>query len=106
MDPLKAAPTGTAATGTAKDAAAAAADAAKDKKLRKACADFEAIMTYYLLKSMRRTVPGVSGLGRFPGKDTYDMIMDQKVAEDLSRRDGGLGIQDVLYRQLSGKTGR
>lgn len=84
--------------------AADAAAAARDKKLRKACADFEAVMTYQMLKSMRKTVPSLSPLSKFPGKETYDMMMDQKVAEELSRRGNGLGIQDLLYRQLKGKS--
>jgi Rod binding domain-containing protein len=34
-----------------------------------------------------------------PGKDTYTMIMDHKLSEDLARR-GGIGLQKVLYEQL------
>lgn len=95
----------TAAVNATKPDAAAAEAADRDRKLRKACANFEAMFTYYLMKSMRRTVPSLSTVNRFPGKETYDMIMDQKVAEDLSSRGNGLGIQDVLYRQLSRKAG-
>jgi len=92
------------ATGKAGTAAADKAAAARDKKLRKACADFEAVMTYQMLKTMRQTVPSLTSINRFPGKETYDMIMDQKVAEELSRRGGGLGIQDLLYQQLKGRS--
>jgi Rod binding domain-containing protein len=34
-----------------------------------------------------------------PGKDSYTMIMDHKLSEDLARR-GGIGLQKVLYEQL------
>jgi Rod binding domain-containing protein len=99
---------GNAAPGnTTKKSGTAATDpaaAARDKKLRKACADFEAVMAYQMLKTMRNTVPALGPLSRFPGKDTYDMMMDQKVAEELSRRGSGLGIQDLLYRQLKGRS--
>ena len=71
------------------------------QKIKKTCQDFESIFTYYLLKTMRQTVPKNSGFGSLSGKDTYNMIMDQKVAEDLSRRGNGLGLQKVLFEQLT-----
>jgi flagellar protein FlgJ len=92
-------PGGRTAGAAVKDAAAE-----RDRKLRRACADFEAVLTYQLLKSMRRTSPSLTPITRFPGKDTYDMMMDQKVAEELSRRGNGLGIQELLYRQLKGRS--
>jgi flagellar protein FlgJ len=81
----------------------AAGRAEKEKQLRKACADFEAMLTYQLFKSMRETVPQSGLTDRFPGKETYTMMMDQKVAEELSKRGHGLGIKEMLYRQLAGK---
>jgi len=77
--------------------------AEQEKQLRKSCADFEAIFTYYLFKSMRDTVPSSGLTDRFPGKETYNMMMDQKVAEELSKRGNGLGLKEMLYRQLAGK---
>jgi len=71
------------------------------QKINKACQDFESIFTYYLLKTMRQTVPKNPGFGSLSGKDTYNMIIDQKVAEDLSRRGNGLGLQKVLFEQLT-----
>jgi len=72
-----------------------------EERLQKACADFEAIFISYMLKTMRNTVPK-SGLNEFPGKDTYTMLMDQKVAEDLAKRGGGMGIQEMLLHQFRG----
>mgnify|MGYP000932209488 CR=1 FL=1 len=82
---------------------AAAARAQKEKQLRKACADFEAVFAYHLFKTMRDTVPASGLTDRFPGKETYTMMMDQKVAEELSKSSNGLGIKEMLYRQLAGK---
>jgi len=82
---------------------AAAARAEKEKRLRKSCADFEAIFTYQLFKSMRDTIPDSGLVKKFPGKETYDMMMDQKVAEELSKRENGLGLKEMLFKQLSGK---
>ncbi|MCU0581911.1 MAG: rod-binding protein, partial [Syntrophales bacterium] len=82
---------------------ATAAKQEKEKQLRKACADFEAIFTYQLFQSMRHTIPDSGLLNKFPGKETYEMMMDQKVAEELSRRSHGLGLKEMLYKQLAGK---
>ncbi len=80
--------------------AATSGDAAQDKKLRQACADFESMFLYNLFKEMRKTVPKSGLLPSAPGKDTYEMMFDQKVAEDLSRRGEGIGLQKILYEQL------
>jgi len=71
----------------------------KDRKLRKSCADFEALFISYIFQTMRKTVPESTLTTRMPGKDTYTMIMDHKLSEDLARR-GGIGLQKVLYEQL------
>lgn len=71
-----------------------------NKKLKKACADFEAVLTNYLFKTMRKTIPNGSSINQFTGKDTFDMLMDQKVAEELSKKNDGLGIQKIMYNQL------
>ena len=69
-----------------------------EEKLKKACADFESIFINYMLKTMRRTIPQ-SG-AKFPGKDIYSSMIDRKVAEDLAKRGQGIGLQEMLLRQL------
>lgn len=76
----------------------------QNNKLKKACADFEAILTFNLFKTMRKTIPTGLSINQFAGKDTFNMLMDQKVAEDLSKKNGGLGIQKILYNQLVTKS--
>ena len=76
----------------------------KDRKLRKSCADFEALFISYMFQTMRKTVPESHTTTKMPGKDTYTMIMDHKLSEDLARR-GGIGLQKVLYNQLKGSKG-
>lgn len=71
------------------------------QKIKKACQDFESIFTYYLLKNMRQTIPKSQNAVSSPGKDTYNMILDQKIAEDFSRRGNGLGLQKMLYEQMT-----
>jgi flagellar protein FlgJ len=79
--------------------AASAEDEEKDQKLRKSCADFEALFISYIFQTMRKTIPESQTTTKMPGKDTYTMIMDHKLSEDLARR-GGIGLQKVLYNQL------
>jgi flagellar protein FlgJ len=72
------------------------------EKLKKTCADFESIFTYQLLKTMRATIPKGDKIGENYGKDTYTMMMDQKLAEEMSSKGNGLGLQKVLFDQLTG----
>jgi flagellar protein FlgJ len=72
----------------------------KDERLRKACADFESLFIYYMFKTMHKTVPESGLLNKISGKDTYEMMMDQKVSEDLSKK-GGLGLQKMLFNQIN-----
>jgi Rod binding domain-containing protein len=82
--------------------AASPEEAEKDRKLRKSCADFEALFISYIFQTLRRTLPESTLAAGMPGKDTYTMIMDHKLSEDLARR-GGIGLQKVLYEQLRQK---
>lgn len=72
----------------------------REEKLRKTCMDFESIFIEYMFKTMRRTIPQ-TGFNKFPGKDIYTMMFDQKVAEDFARRNGGTGLQKALFEQLN-----
>lgn len=76
----------------------------KEQKLKKACADFEAILVYQLLKTMRQTVPKGGFLSGSHGKDTFEMMLDQKLATDLAAKGNGLGLQKALYQQLTRQT--
>lgn len=66
------------------------------EKIKKTCADFEAIFNYELIKSMRRTIPEQKTGMNF-GKDSYMMIIDQKLAENMSSNNNGLGLQEILF---------
>lgn len=74
--------------------------ARQEKKLRKACADFEAIFLYQMFKTMRNTVPQSGLTNKMTGRDTYEMMMDQKVSEELAKK-GGMGLQGILFKQLN-----
>ena len=38
-----------------------------------------------------------------PGKDTFYMLFDQKVAEEMSNKGKGAGLQDTLFEQLKNR---
>jgi len=75
----------------------------KEKKLRKACADFESIFTYYMFKTMRQSIPQSGYFKQSPGKDAYNMLFDQKVAEEMANKGKGAGLQQTLFNQLSNR---
>jgi len=71
------------------------------KRLKKACADFESLLVYNMLKTMRNTIPQSGLLKNNPGKDTINMLMDRQIADDVARKHNGLGLQKVLYDQFT-----
>lgn len=70
-----------------------------ESKLRAAAEQFEAIFTQTLLRQMREALPkgGLfdSDRGRF-----YEQMFDQQLASSLGAH-GGLGLSEILVRQLS-----
>ena len=71
----------------------------REKRLKKACADFESLLLYHMLKKMRSTIPKSGLIKEMQGKDTYETIMDQKVSEKLADQ-GGIGLQKMLFNQI------
>jgi flagellar protein FlgJ len=80
--------------------AASPEEAEKDRKLKKACADFESLFISYIFQTMRKTVPESNYMTKMPGKETYTMIMDHKLSQELAHKGGGIGLQKVLYEQM------
>lgn len=74
----------------------------RDRKLRKACEDFEAVFAYELLKSMRRTVEKCDLFHGGQGEEIYESLLDQEMSKSMA----GLSpnsLAGVLYRQLKGR---
>jgi flagellar protein FlgJ len=72
-----------------------------DKALELVARQFEALFTQTLLKSMRDTSLG-EGLFDNDQSRLYQDLFDKQIASDLSQRKG-MGLADVLVRQLSPK---
>ena len=71
-----------------------------NQRLRQVARQFESIFMQMMLKSMR-DAGGSEGLFDSNESRTYRDMFDKQVALDLSAR-GGLGIADLLVRQLGG----
>ncbi len=82
---------------------AAAKQAAEDKKLREACQDFEAMFMSIMYKQMRNTVPENELFGKSNGEKIFESMLDDEVMKNASKA-GGVGLGDMLYRQLKLET--
>ena len=69
------------------------------EKLKKACADFEALFIQQLLKFMRQAAPSKALLGNGPGTEIYQSLMDQEMSNHLAKR-SGIGLGDMMARQI------
>ncbi|WP_438971702.1 flagellar assembly peptidoglycan hydrolase FlgJ [Methylophaga sp.] len=69
--------------------------------MRQVAAQFESLFVTMMLKSMRQANLG-EGIFDSEQSKMYQEMSDQQLAADLSSR-GGLGLQDVILRQLGGE---
>ncbi len=84
-----------------KTASPATATGKDRESLRKTCQEFEALLIKNMMKGMRLTLPGESlSESSMAMEMSYDLF-DQAVAEGAARGHG-LGIAEVLFRQLAG----
>lgn len=97
---LKTAQQDTKAAGTKAAAGTAAAEAAKDGKLRDACQGFEEMFMEMMYKEMRNTVPDDTLLGNSNADKTWQSMLDSEMMKSATKG-GGVGLADMLYRQLS-----
>ncbi len=72
----------------------------EDQTLRQVAGQFESLFVNMMLKSMRQASLA-EGLFDSEQSKMYQDMADQQLASDLSMR-GGLGLQDVIMRQLGG----
>lgn len=81
----------------------ATTDTEKERGLRKACHDFEAIILKQMLDAMRKSIPK-SGLldGDGYADKMYQSMRDDEMAKEMARGKG-MGLGEVLYKQLSGQ---
>lgn len=67
--------------------------------LQEAAKQFESLFVTMMVKAMRDTLPK-DGMFSSSNMESYQEMFDQQLALDLSRK-GGLGLSDLIARQLS-----
>ena len=77
---------------------------AEEKKLRKACQDMEAVFLNMLMSQMRATIPKDPLLGDSNAKNIIQSMLDTEMTKDMAKA-GGVGLADMLYRQLAPNLG-
>jgi len=79
----------------------ASADKNDQETLRQVAGQFESLFVNMMLKSMRQASLA-EGIFDSSQSDMYQDMSDQQLAVDLSSK-GGLGLQDMIIRQLGGQ---
>lgn len=77
----------------------AAMDNEDDKEIRQVCRDFEKIFLSMMYKQMKATVPKAELFPEDASRDIFESMMDDSLMEEVSKGNG-LGLGDVLYKQL------
>lgn len=71
------------------------------ESLREVCQEFESVLIAHLLKTMRKTVPKADVIPHESlCEDIYRSMMDEALANAVARG-SGVGLAEILYRQLS-----
>ena len=77
---------------------------AEAKKLREACEGFEAMFLSMMYKQMRATVPEGGLFGKKSNAmNIFEDMRDTELMNEVSKS-GGIGIADMMYKQLTIKT--
>ncbi|MBP1764269.1 MAG: flgJ [Firmicutes bacterium] len=71
----------------------------EDKKMREACRGMEAVFLNLMLSQMRAAVPKSSLTGSSNQEETMRSMLDTEMTKNLAEA-GGIGLADMIYRQL------
>jgi flagellar protein FlgJ len=69
------------------------------EKLKEVCREFEGLFMQMMYKQMKKTVPESELLPASSGREIFQDMLDEEMISNASER--GIGLSDVLYRQLS-----
>lgn len=70
------------------------------KKLHVAAQNFEAYFISMLMKSMREATIKSGFLSGGSGGETYQGMLDDKIAEAMAKKGNGMGISNLLYKNF------
>ncbi len=82
---------------------AISADMLKEKKMRKACVDFEAIILQQMITTMRKSVPKGGLFESSYANETWQSMQDEELTKNIAAG-GGIGLGEALYKELTGQT--
>lgn len=71
-----------------------------EKKLKDACQKFESIFINMMFTQMKKTVHKTNLFGESQAEEMYDDMLTEKYSEELSKNNG-IGLGDIMYKQLS-----
>lgn len=74
-------------------------ESAEEKKLHKACQEFESVMLGQVFKQMRASVQTSDPLNQGAANTTFREMLDEEMSKKMAAN-GGIGLTDNLYRQL------
>ena len=75
-----------------------------EKKLRRACEEFESVFTYEMLKSMRKGIEKCDLFSGGQGEEIYESMLDQELSKNMAGK-GSNSLSEMLYQQLKGIAG-
>lgn len=70
-----------------------------DEEIKDLAMQFESIFIHQMIKEMRKSVHKSDLLNSF-SVEMYESMMDEEIAKEMSQQKG-IGLGDVIYRQLS-----
>ncbi|MEA3547863.1 MAG: rod-binding protein [Thermodesulfobacteriota bacterium] len=73
---------------------------AENKKLRQACADFEALLLNKLVSSMRESVPEGGLFEKSFGEKMFQSMHDEELSRQMANG-RGTGLGELLYQKLT-----
>ncbi len=72
----------------------------ENKKLRQACADFEALLLNKLVSSMRKSVPEGGLFEKSFGEKMFQSMHDEELSRQMASG-RGTGLGELLYQKLT-----
>ena len=73
---------------------------ARDKELKEACKGFETMFLQMMFREMRKTVPDSPMFGKSNAMSIFEDMRDTELMKKTAES-GGIGIADLLYKQLA-----
>tara|TARA_Y100000294_G_scaffold172486_1_gene187292 strand:+ start:171 stop:587 length:417 start_codon:yes stop_codon:yes gene_type:complete len=69
-------------------------------KIKELSEEFESLLLYYALKSMREAVPKTD-LFHSNAEDIFTSMLDQEISKNSVKKGGGLGLARIMHQQLT-----